>query len=82
MAFIDINAKQLREVCDDFAGDIVLPTDADYADAIKRWSSLAQRDAAVVAFVKNEEDVVLLNRYISKHKIPFSVKGECIQYIL
>ena len=40
-----------------FKGDFVIPSSPDYSQSIRRWAKNAQRNAAVVAYVKDEEDV-------------------------
>lgn len=40
-----------------FKGDLVLPGDREYPHAINRWAATAERNAGVVAFVKEEVDV-------------------------
>lgn len=58
-----------------FKGDIVTPSDADYGKAIARWASNAERQAKVVAFVKDAEDVVLANKFARDNKLPMAIRG-------
>ena len=58
-----------------FKGDIVTPTDPGYEDAISRWSKTAVRRAAIVAFVKDAEDVTLAIKYAVDHKLAVAVRG-------
>lgn len=58
-----------------FKGDIVTPSDADYAKAIARWASNAERKAQVVAFVKDAEDVVLAINFARDSKLPVAIRG-------
>lgn len=58
-----------------FKGDLVLPEDADYPSAIARWARNAERKAAIVAFVKDAEDVALAIRYAKAHNIPIAIRG-------
>jgi FAD/FMN-containing dehydrogenase len=58
-----------------FKGDIVTPADADYPSAIARWASNAQRNAKIVAFVKDAEDVVLAIKFAKDNKLPIAIRG-------
>ena len=58
-----------------FHGDLVTPTDPDYAKAIARWAANAERQAKVVAFVKDPADVVLAIRYAIANKLPIAIRG-------
>jgi FAD/FMN-containing dehydrogenase len=59
----------------EFKGDLVTPADPDYANAIIRWARNAQRNAQVVAFVKDAEDVSLAIKYAKANKLPIAVRG-------
>ncbi|KAH6909363.1 FAD binding domain-containing protein [Coprinopsis sp. MPI-PUGE-AT-0042] len=56
-------------------GDVVTPDQPTYADAIKRWAKNAERRAAVVVFVKDEEDVVASIKFAKEHKLKFAIRG-------
>jgi FAD/FMN-containing dehydrogenase len=58
-----------------FKGDLVFPEDADYSAAIARWSITAERKAAIVAFVKTDEDVGLAIKYAKSNKLPIAIRG-------
>jgi FAD/FMN-containing dehydrogenase len=58
-----------------FKGDLVSPTDSDYQKAITRWASNAQRNAKIVAFVKDAEDVSLAIKYAKGSSIPLAIRG-------
>ncbi|TDL29767.1 FAD-binding domain-containing protein [Rickenella mellea] len=58
-----------------FKGDVVTPSDPDYAKAISRWAVNSQKPAKVVAFVKDAEDVSLAIKYASGAKLPIAIKG-------
>jgi len=60
---------------DAFKGDLVTPTDPGYAKAIARWAANAERQAKVVAFVKDEADVVLAIKYATTTKLPIAIRG-------
>jgi len=56
-------------------GDGVTPDHPDYESALGRWSKSAQRNAQIVAFVKDEQDVALCIRYARDNKLHFAIKG-------
>lgn len=58
-----------------FKGELVLPSDANYKDSLKRWSILAERLAGVVAVVKDEEDVAAAVKYAVEAKLEIAIKG-------
>ncbi|PVF97271.1 FAD-binding domain-containing protein [Serendipita vermifera] len=58
-----------------FTGDLVTPSDPDYQLSLKRFVKNAQRNAALVAFVKSAEDVSRVINFASNNSIPFVVKG-------
>ncbi|KAJ3507216.1 hypothetical protein NLJ89_g6437 [Agrocybe chaxingu] len=58
-----------------FQGDIVTPTHPNYPQAIARWAANAERKAKVVAFVKNEQDVVRALKYAKENQLPIAVRG-------
>jgi FAD/FMN-containing dehydrogenase len=58
-----------------FKGDLVTPSDPDYAAAIARWATNANRNAKVVAFVKDSEDVALSLKFSQDNKLPLAIKG-------
>lgn len=58
-----------------FKGDLVTPSDPDYSQAIFRWAINACRNAAIVAFVKDSEDVALAISYSRKAGLPIAIRG-------
>jgi FAD/FMN-containing dehydrogenase len=58
-----------------FKGDIVTPSDPDYAAAIARWAPNASRKAKIIAFVKDAEDVSLAVKFVGANKLPLAIKG-------
>ncbi|KAI0751466.1 FAD-binding domain-containing protein [Daedaleopsis nitida] len=58
-----------------FKGDIVIPGDESYEKAIARWAKNAARKAAVVAFVKDAEDVSRAVTYARQANLPIAIKG-------
>lgn len=57
-----------------FKGDIVIPADADYKDAIARWAANAERPARVVAFVKDTTDVSLALKYARDNDLQVAIR--------
>jgi len=59
-----------------FKGHLVLPADAGYRVSLARWSVLAERNAGVVAFVKDEDDVAAAVKFATAEKVEIAIKGE------
>ena len=57
-----------------FKGDIVTAVDADYKDAIARWSANAERPARVVAFVKDTTDVALALKHARDNNLQVAIR--------
>ena len=66
--------SDLQSFKQSFKGDVVTPLDADYTDAIARWASNTQRNAQVVAFVKDAQDVALAIKYARQNNLPIAIK--------
>jgi hypothetical protein len=64
---------QLKSV---FKGELVLPSHEGYRDSLKRWSVLAERQAGVVAFVKDEDDVAAAVKFAVSEKLEIAIKGK------
>ncbi|CAG8651988.1 7947_t:CDS:2 [Acaulospora colombiana] len=60
---------------DGFTGDLVIPSDPDYQTAIVRFAKNAQRNAALVAFVRSPGDVSRVIHFASENSIPLVVRG-------
>lgn len=58
-----------------FKGDLITPGEDGYEAAIARWAKNAARKAAVVAFVKDAEDVSRAITYAKQAKLPIAIKG-------
>jgi FAD/FMN-containing dehydrogenase len=58
-----------------FQGDIVTPSDPDYAESIARWAANAVKKAKIVAFVKDAEDVSLAIKFARDNKLDMAIKG-------
>jgi FAD/FMN-containing dehydrogenase len=64
----------LSEFKQSFKGDIVTPDDGGYAQAIARWAANAERNARVVAFVKNNNDVALALKYARANSLQVAIR--------
>ncbi|KAL1706737.1 hypothetical protein EV121DRAFT_289123 [Schizophyllum commune] len=58
-----------------FKGDIILRDHPDYPDAIRRWARSAERQAAIVAYIKDSRDVAIALVYARQHGLPIAIKG-------
>ncbi|KAI0074365.1 FAD binding domain-containing protein [Panus rudis PR-1116 ss-1] len=58
-----------------FKGDLVLPTDPGYDEAIDRWAHNAIKQAKIVAFVKDAADVAAAINYAKANKLPLAIRG-------
>ena len=59
----------------EFKGDLVRPGDPGYNDAIRRWAANAARKASIIAFVKDEKDVVLAIKYARDTGLAIAIRG-------
>jgi FAD/FMN-containing dehydrogenase len=59
-----------------FKGDIVIPHAHDevYAQAIARWAANVERNARVVAFVKDTDDVALALKYARTNNLQAAIR--------
>jgi FAD/FMN-containing dehydrogenase len=74
MVFTESEAYlQLKSI---FKGDLILPTDNNYKESVKRWSILAERPAGVVAFVRDEGDVSAAVKFAVEAKLEVAIKGK------
>ncbi|KAF4610041.1 hypothetical protein D9613_010480 [Agrocybe pediades] len=55
-------------------GDVLTPDSAGYKQAIARWAANAERDASIVAFVKDSEDIVKCLKFAKEHGMPIAVR--------
>lgn len=58
-----------------FKGDLVTPSDPDYKASIARWASNSERNAKIVAFVKDADDVSTALAYVKSNQIPFAIRA-------
>ena len=56
-------------------GDIVLPSDPDYEEALKRFAANATRRAKLVVFDKDADDVSKALKYAKASGTPIAVRG-------
>jgi FAD/FMN-containing dehydrogenase len=59
----------------EFKGDLILPTDSDYPTAVARWAVNAERKAKIIAFVKDNKDVVLAISHAQANNLPVAIRG-------
>jgi FAD/FMN-containing dehydrogenase len=64
----------LPEFKQSFKGDIVTPDDEGYTQAIARWSANAERNARIVAFVKDTDDVALVLKYARTNNLHVAIR--------
>lgn len=57
-----------------FKGEVITPADSDYTEIRHRWARNATKDAAVIACVKDEADVVLAVRHAQAKGLDIAVK--------
>ncbi|CAA7266220.1 unnamed protein product [Cyclocybe aegerita] len=69
------NMSETSWTIPNFQGDIITPTHPEYPQAIARWAANAERRAKVVAFVKDEQDVVRALKYAKENLLPIAVRG-------
>ncbi|TRM64993.1 hypothetical protein BD626DRAFT_399737 [Schizophyllum amplum] len=58
----------------EFKGDIVTRSCPGYTQAIMRWARSAERNAAVVAFVKDAADTSIAIAYARENNLPIAIK--------
>lgn len=66
-----IQKTQLKDI----KGDVITPESPDYKAALERWATNAERDAKLVIFVKDAEDVATALKYAKENDLPVAVKG-------
>lgn len=67
--------ESLSKFTHDLRGDVVGPEHPGYADAIARWAINAERQAKIVAFVKDAEDIVTAIKYAKEQKLQIAIRG-------
>ena len=65
----------LSEFKQSFKGDIVTPDDDGYNQAIARWAANSERNARVVAFVNDTDDVGLALKYARTNNLQVTIRG-------
>ena len=69
-----LDMSDLQSFKQSFKGDLVTPSDPDYPAAIARWAANSQRNAQVVAFVKDAQDVAQAIKYARDNNLPVAIK--------
>jgi FAD/FMN-containing dehydrogenase len=64
----------LAEFKQSFNGDVVTSDDEGYTEAIARWAVNAERNARVVAFVKDDDDVALALKYARTNNLQVAIR--------
>ncbi len=64
----------LTEFKQSFKGDIVTPGNEGYSQAIARWATNAERNARVVAFVKDTDDIALALKYARTNNLQVAIR--------
>lgn len=59
----------------DFKGDLVTAHDEGYQQALDRWAANSRRNAEVVAFVKDPEDVALAIKFAREAGLHIAIRG-------
>jgi FAD/FMN-containing dehydrogenase len=71
-----LNNPPWLELTSIFKGDLARPGEPKYEKHIKRWSVLAERPAAIIALVKDEQDVAAAVKFAVKEGMDIAIKGE------
>lgn len=56
-------------------GDVITRDHPEYASALGRWAKNAERNALVVVFVKDSEDVVESIKFARQNSLPIAIRG-------
>jgi FAD/FMN-containing dehydrogenase len=56
-------------------GDIITPEHPEYAKSLHRWACNAEKNAAVVVFVKDEADVSKSILFAKENHLPIAIRG-------
>ena len=64
-----------KALLEEIKGDVVTSDSPDYEAAIARWATNARRNARVVVFVKDSEDVAIAIKYAKESGLPVAIKG-------
>lgn len=64
-----------KTLLEDVKGDVVTPDSPDYKAALARWAINAERNAKVVVFVKDAQDVGIALKYARENNLTVAVRG-------
>jgi hypothetical protein len=70
-----VNANAVRALAETWAGEIVLPGDADYDSSRAVWNGMIDRRPAIVARPAAADGVAAAIRFAREHDLPLAVKG-------
>ncbi|KAF8592488.1 FAD-binding domain-containing protein [Ramaria rubella] len=65
---------EITSLMNDFKGDVVESSSADYRAAIARWAANSERKARYVVFPKDENDVSAAVKFATTNAIPLAIK--------
>lgn len=65
----------IEELKSSIKGDLILPSDEYYTEAIKRWSKLAEKPAGAVLYPKEEGDISQAINFAVVHNVDIAIKG-------
>ena len=74
---LPISSDSFERLRTSIKGDMVLPSDPTYNEAIVRWSACGQK-AGIVVFPKDEEDIIMVLEVVLREKVDLALKGEYI----
>ncbi|RXW25847.1 hypothetical protein EST38_g63 [Candolleomyces aberdarensis] len=64
-----------KTLLEEIKGDVVTSDSPDYKAALARWATNAERNAKVVVFVKDAQDVAIALKYAKENSLPVAVRG-------
>lgn len=70
-----LSKKELDELCNSLAGNVILPADAGYDMARRGFNALVDRHPAVIARCVSVEDVAVAFDFARMHELEVAVRG-------
>src|SRR4051812_16763965 len=70
-----LTATQRQRLSDTLAGEIVMPTDADYDEARRLWNAVHDGRPAVVVRPRTSADIAAAIRFARDHELALAVKA-------
>ena len=56
-----------------FKGEALTRGDPGWEDALKRWTASARREAKIVAYVKDADDIIIALKYAKENGLPLAI---------